>query len=94
MEDTLALNKALAIAYGFESLSLLAPPASSDKSERYIDLWPIQIQSPDQDPSHAWDTYTMVLQLGTILSMTGTWKAHKLRVSVFVELESDVEDER
>ncbi|PWN40963.1 hypothetical protein IE81DRAFT_325052 [Ceraceosorus guamensis] len=103
MEDTLALNKALAVAYGFESLSLSAPPSRAspasenpkDKQEpQYIDLWPIQIQSPDQDPSHAWDTYTMVLQLGTILSMTGTWKSHQLRVSVFVEQEADVENER
>lgn len=103
MEDTLALNKALAVAYGFESLSLSGPPrrASSaddglkDKQEpHYLDLWPIQIQSPDQDPSHAWDTYTMVLQLGTILNMTGAWKSHHLRVSVFVEQEADVESER
>ncbi|CAD6980997.1 unnamed protein product, partial [Tilletia controversa] len=69
-------------------------PTNSQHAERYIDLWPIQIASPDLDASHAWDTYTMVLQLGTILSYTGTWKGHKLRVSVFVESEKDVEGER
>jgi len=36
----------------------------------------------------------MVLQLGTILSFTGTWKTHKLRVSVFVEEEKDMQEER
>lgn len=110
MEDTLALNKALAIAYGFDMMNLPGPSAgttaaspsffgsNSSKSKpeetRYIDLWPIQISSADSDATHAWDTYTMVLQLGTILSFTGTWKSHKLRVSVFVEEEKDVEEER
>ncbi|KAE8229291.1 hypothetical protein CF326_g5743 [Tilletia indica] len=131
MEDTLALNKALAVAYNFQNLRLPGPipgptgsekasmannkssnpfsrlfgfghssshhsklPTNGQSSERYIDLWPIQIASPDLDASHAWDTYTMVLQLGTILSYTGTWKGHKLRVSVFVEAEKDVEGER
>lgn len=100
MEDTLALQKALALAYGFENMSLSGPSARyrakpADEADNvYIDLWPIQIQSPDADASHAWDTYTMVLQLGTILSMTGSWKHHKLRVSVFVEHEEDVEEER
>ncbi len=36
----------------------------------------------------------MVLQLGTILSFTSSWKSHKLRVSVFVEHASEVEEER
>lgn len=100
MEDTLALQKALAVAYGFENMSLSGPSAQyrqktgKDDDNVYIDLWPIQIQSPGADQSHAWDTYTMVLQLGTILSMTGSWKHHKLRVSVFVELEQDVEEEK
>ncbi|MCO5592466.1 hypothetical protein L7F22_046468 [Adiantum nelumboides] len=110
MEDTLALQKALAVAYGFDSMQLSSPSSplrqwdwnwwaggqTEEKQEekKYIDLWPIQIQSPDADPTHAWDSYTMILQLGTILSLTGSWKKHKLRVSVFVEYESDVEDER
>ena len=110
MEDTLALQKALAVAYGFDSMQLSSPSSplrqwdwnwwaggqTEEKQEekKYIDLRPIQIQSPDADPTHAWDSYTMILQLGTILSLTGSWKKHKLRVSVFVEYESDVEDER
>ncbi len=103
MEDALALNKALAIAYGFD---LMQPPSTTTSStpptapngrqsgERYIDLWPIQIASPDADESHAWDTYTMVLHLGTILSFTSSWKSHKLRVSVFVEHAEEMAEER
>lgn len=98
MEDTLALNKALAIGYGFDMMQLPGPSSvarySKTSEEKFIDLWPIQIASPDEDATHAWDTYTMVLQLGTILSLTGTWKSHKLRVSVFVEHEAEVEEER
>ncbi|KAN0062471.1 hypothetical protein ACQY0O_005002 [Thecaphora frezii] len=99
MEDALALNKALAIAYGFDVMQLPGPSATAryekPSTEQYIDLWPIQIASGDEDDdSHAWDTYTMVLQLGTILSLTGTWKSHKLRVSVFVEQPHEVEGER
>ncbi len=55
-------QQALAIAYGFD---LMQPPtpATSDISantkerqeaeQRYIDLWPVQIASPDADESHA-----------------------------------------
>ncbi|KAJ1580181.1 hypothetical protein NDA11_000201 [Ustilago hordei] len=100
MEDSLALNKALAIAYGFDLMQPPGPVASNTAQngnlapERYIDLWPIQIASPDADESHAWDTYTMVLHLGTILSFTSSWKSHKLRVSVFVEHASEMQQER
>lgn len=100
MEDSLALQKALAVAYGFQSMSLSGPSSRYTRSgyeegqDMFLDLWPIQIQSPDADQSHAWDTYTMILQLGTILNMTGSWKAHKLRVSVFVEYDEDIEEER
>lgn len=101
LEDALALQKALAVAYGFEHMSLDGPSTQYRRGHKtetdeglFIDLWPVQIQSPDADQSHAWDTYTMILQLGTILSMTGSWKNHKLRVSVFVEFEEDVEEER
>ncbi|CAO1637358.1 unnamed protein product [Sympodiomycopsis kandeliae] len=98
IEDALALNKAVAVAYGFDMMQLPGPSSTvryqTTKEKQYIDLWPIQIASPDSDPEHAWDTYTMVLQLGTILSLTGTWKSHQLRVSVFVEDASEVEQER
>lgn len=102
MEDALALNKAFAIAYGFDLMQPPTAPSTSlptaanakKEGERYIDLWPIQIASADADESHAWDTYTMVLHLGTILSFTSSWKSHKLRVSVFVEHASEMGEER
>ena len=41
------------------------------------------------------DTYTLILQLGCILHTVPSWKrTYKLRVAVFVEYESDVEEER
>jgi len=85
LEDALALNKALAVAYNFSRMTLPSQDSVYNKSERYIDLWPIQIANPTSSAEPTWDTYTMVLQLGTILSFTGTWRHHKLRVSVFVE---------
>lgn len=40
------------------------------------------------------DTYSLILQLGCILNTVRTWKkAYKLRVLVFVEYETDVQEE-
>ncbi|WFD29062.1 hypothetical protein MSPP1_000067 [Malassezia sp. CBS 17886] len=98
LEDALALNKALAVAYGFDALSLPGPSRMAkyahSATPQYIDLWPIQIANHAHAFGPTWDTYTMVLQLGTILSLTGTWKHHTLRVSVFVEHADEVEPER
>ncbi|WFD43425.1 hypothetical protein MPSI1_002087 [Malassezia psittaci] len=100
LEDALALNKALAVAYGFEAMCLPGPSKMAryqhPEQERFIDLWPIQIATHANSAAPSWDTYTMVLQLGTILSFTGTWSRHKLRVSVFVEHaeEADAEQAR
>ncbi|KAL4399249.1 potassium:chloride symporter [Malassezia pachydermatis] len=98
LEDALALNKALAVAYGFDAMDLPGPSKVAQyertDSDQYIDLWPIQIAHNTQTDTPTWDTYTMVLQLGTILSLTGTWKRHKLRVSVFVEHPNEIDAER
>ena len=97
LEDALALNKALAIAYGFDAMDLPGPSKVAQyepaRGEQYIDLWPIQIANSACGDTPTWDTYTMVLQLGTILSFTGTWRQHKLRVSVFVEHPEEVQAE-
>lgn len=98
LEDALALNKALAVGYGFSAMDLPGPSkvAQYQRPDRvqYIDLWPIQMANAADRDTPTWDTYTMVLQLGTILSLTGTWKQHQLRVSVFVEHPEEVDAER
>lgn len=74
-------------------------------SKTYIDLWPIQmsaeIATAGDEPSRKnvlttnFDTYTLILQLGCILHTVPSWKrTYKLRVCVFVEYETDVEEER
>lgn len=98
LEDALALNKALAVAYGFDAMDLPGPSKVARYEpalgEQYIDLWPIQMANHVRDEAPSWDTYTMVLQLGTILSFTGTWRQHKLRVNVFVEHDDEMASER
>jgi potassium/chloride transporter 9 len=76
-----------------------------DPSKKYIDLWPIQmsaeIATAGDEPIRKnvlttnFDTYTLILQLGCILHTVPSWKRmYKLRVCVFVEYETDVEEER
>jgi potassium/chloride transporter 9 len=71
--------------------------------KKYIDLWPIQMSAEiaaEGDDKRSvltsnFDTYTLILQLGCILDTVPSWKrAFQLRVCVFVEYESDVEEER
>lgn len=74
-------------------------------TKKYIDMWPIQmsaeIATAGEDPTRKnalttnFDTYTLILQLGCILNTVPSWKrTYKLRVCVFVEYETDVEEER
>ncbi|KAH7077189.1 amino acid permease-domain-containing protein [Paraphoma chrysanthemicola] len=76
-----------------------------ESKKTYIDLWPIQmsaeIATAGEEPSRKnvlttnFDTYTLILQLGCILHTVPSWKrTYKLRVCVFVEYETDVEEER
>ncbi|KEI36553.1 uncharacterized protein L969DRAFT_100231 [Mixia osmundae IAM 14324] len=89
LEDVIALECALGIAYNFPSLDA---PTKSEKishgERRYIDLWPLL------SGSDGFETYTMVLQLGLTLSMVDEWQRHRLRVTVFVEYAEEVADER
>jgi potassium/chloride transporter 9 len=88
----------VAIATGFQELELPNPKEGNTK--KFIDLWPIQMSA--QIPSAEgdilttnFDTYTLILQLGCILHTVPSWKkSYNLRVAVFVEYESDVEEER
>ncbi|PGH18192.1 hypothetical protein AJ80_04579 [Polytolypa hystricis UAMH7299] len=103
LEDLLfKLRVNVAVAKGFEDLELPSPGGTNTK--KYIDLWPIQMSAEiaaDGSTSKQnllttnFDTYTLILQLGCILHTVPSWKkSYCLRVAVFVEYESDVEEER
>ncbi|CZT47533.1 related to na+/k+/2cl-cotransporter [Rhynchosporium secalis] len=102
LEDLLLrLQINVAVAKGFSALQF--PHAGGDHNQKYIDLWPIQMSAEiagEGDNKQNvlttnFDTYTLILQLGVILNTVPAWKkAYKLRVAVFVEYESDVEEER
>ncbi|KAH7132065.1 amino acid permease-domain-containing protein [Dendryphion nanum] len=83
----------------------LADVEYEETEKKYIDLWPIQmsaeIATAGEDPTRKnmlttnFDTYTLILQLGCILGTVPSWKrTYSLRVCVFVEYETDVEEER
>lgn len=103
LEDLLiGLQINVAIAKGFRNLEV--PNPGTENKKKYIDLWPIQMSAEIATESGEekrnvlttnFDTYTLILQLGCILNTVSTWKkAYTLRVAVFVEYESDVEEER
>lgn len=73
------------------------------QGKKYIDLWPVQMSAEIATEGNEaynvhttnFDTYTLILQLGCILHTVPAWKeAYTLRVAVFVEYESDVEEEQ
>lgn len=102
LEDLLfKLRINVAVAKGFEELEL--PDPNGLHTKKYIDLWPIQMsaqlgadtESKQNVLTTNFDTYTLILQLGCILNTVPSWKTtYRLRVAVFVEYETDVEDER
>ena len=103
LEDMLLrLQINVAIAKGFEDMEF--PSLQEGRTKEYIDLWPIQMSAEiategGEEKQNVlttnFDTYTLILQLGCILNTVPAWKkAYKLRVVVFVEYESDVEEER
>ncbi|KAJ3477619.1 hypothetical protein NLG97_g8792 [Lecanicillium saksenae] len=99
MLEDLALKYRLnvAVAKGFDKLETPRPDASNTK--KYIDLWPIQMSAEvTADGKNLvttnFDTYTLILQLGHILHSVQTWRnVYSVRVMVFVEYESEVEEE-
>ncbi|OJJ44652.1 hypothetical protein ASPZODRAFT_134732 [Penicilliopsis zonata CBS 506.65] len=102
LEDLLfKLRINVAVAKGFEDLVL--PGSENQHTKKYIDLWPIQMSAEFGDDNASkqsvlttnFDTYTLILQLGCILHTVPSWrKVYTLRVAVFVEYETDVDDER
>ena len=104
LEDLmLRLQLNVGIAKGFRELKL-PPKSAREMNRRNIDLWPIQmsaeIRATENGESRSilttnFDTYTLILQLGCILNTVDDWKStHNLRIAVFVEYESDIEEER
>ncbi|KAK6334114.1 hypothetical protein TWF696_002617 [Orbilia brochopaga] len=100
LEDMLmSLQINVALAKGFKRLQI--PKKEQAPKKKYIDLWPIQMSAQIAGEGTTsgvlttnFDTYTLILQLGCILNTVPDWKrAYKLRVIVFVEYESDVEEE-
>ena len=106
LEDLLLrLQINVAVARNFQNLEIPDPKENDNNRKTFIDLWPIQmsaeIVTSEDRPGKArllttnFDTYTLILQLGCILHTVPSWKkSYKLRVCVFVEYESDVEDEK
>jgi potassium/chloride transporter 9 len=87
------------------SMMGLSDIESQEPAKTYIDLWPIQMSqevgASDDEPNRKnvlttnFDTYTLILQLGCILHTVPSWRRmYKLRVCVFVEYETDVDEER
>ncbi|KAG7192804.1 uncharacterized protein KQ657_001259 [Scheffersomyces spartinae] len=112
VEDLIVMQATVAVASNFSQLqlpnskvtstSLFSTPNYTDKKKKYIDLYPIQMSSIDKLDngksvlSTNFDTYTLILQLGYVLSSVNDWKYtnHTIRVVAFVELKSEVEEER
>lgn len=99
LEDlTLKYRLNVAVAKGFEKLE--TPRSDGSNTKKYIDLWPIQMSAEvTSDGKNLvttnFDTYTLILQLGHILHSVQTWRrVYAVRVMVFVEYESEVEEER
>ncbi|KAI5305223.1 Mevalonate kinase [Ascosphaera pollenicola] len=103
LEDLLfKLRINVAVARGFEKLELPAGKHGLN-TKKYIDLWPIQMsaeitadgtENKQNILTTNFDTYTLILQLGCILHTVPSWKlSYKLRINVFVEYESDVDEE-
>lgn len=112
IEELMTMQVTIAVASNFERMKLpqvlsnmfglYSSPHVESSRKRYIDLYPVQISylSKNEDGksllSTNFDTYTLILQLGSILSSVAHWKLNRytLRIIVFVELQEEVEDER
>lgn len=103
IEELLLMNANVAVAKGFPRLEIPGKFSHEvdEEDKRIIDLYPIQMSAEIADKSGKtilstnFDTYTLILQLGAILTTVPQWKkTHRLRIVVFVEENKDVEEER
>ncbi|KAK9777897.1 putative Amino acid permease-domain-containing protein [Seiridium cardinale] len=96
----LALRHRLNVAIGKGFQSLETPRHDGSNMKKYVDLWPIQMSAEITAEGKNvlttnFDTYTLILQLGYILLSVPNWKkAFKLRILVFVEYDTEVDEER
>lgn len=110
VEDLMIMQATVAVAANFLEMEVPTLQGHSwlrklskngKQSTSYIDLYPIQMSSVclmedgKSVMSTNFDTYTLILQLGSILSTVDEWEknGYKLRIIVFVENASEVEDE-
>ncbi|KAF3993457.1 hypothetical protein FT663_00480 [Candidozyma haemuli var. vulneris] len=108
VEDLIIMQATVAVAGNFSRLEL--PTLKGRKwfkrskqgdEKKYIDLYPIQMSSiclmddGKSVMSTNFDTYTLILQLGSILSTVDEWdlNGYTLRIIVFVESANEVEEE-
>ncbi|KAK8058753.1 hypothetical protein PG994_009201 [Apiospora phragmitis] len=98
--EDLAHRHRLNVAIGKNFQSLETPRQDGANTKKYIDLWPIQMSAEITAQGKSvrttnFDTYTLILQLGYILSSVPNWKqVYQLRILVFVEYENEVDQEK
>lgn len=109
VEDLIIMQATVAVAGNFAGMTLpelrgrrwFRSLPEQKHPPRYIDLYPIQMSSVcflndgKSVMSTNFDTYTLILQLGAILSTVDEWAAngYRLRVVAFVETEAELDDE-
>jgi potassium/chloride transporter 9 len=107
IEDLILMKANVAVAKGFEEMTLPTNLKNSVQKlpyeqRKFIDLYPIQMSAEVFDKNGErsamttnFDTYTLILQLGAILTTVPNWKkTHRLRIVVFVEDEEDIANEK
>lgn len=111
VEDLVIMQATVAVAGNFRALELPVfaglkwfneKHGNSSQKSKYIDLYPIQmstvclLEDGKSVLSTNFDTYTLILQLGSILSTVDEWKknGYTLRIIVFVETSGEVDDEK
>lgn len=108
IEDLILMKANVAVAKGFDEMNF--PTDFQGKTveklpyekRKFIDLYPIQMSAEVFDKNGErsalttnFDTYTLILQLGAILTTVPNWKkTHRLRIVVFVENEVDIFNEQ
>lgn len=111
VEDLVIMQATVAIAANFRDMTLPVfdklwlknkMSKNSPKTKKYIDLYPIQMSTICllEDGKSVmltnFDTYTLILQLGLILSTVDEWEnnGYVLRIVAFVETSAEKDDER